>query len=97
MTPTDIRDTAIPEDVMEAAFHFACQISYAMPDPSRDQALFIEAIMAATEAERERCLGIEKLWGEVARDLGQRVEATIASDIERHIRTGSPSEEKPHD
>lgn len=66
MTPTDIRDTAIPKDVMEAARAFL------LSDPadyiSHRTALraIARAIMAATEAERERCAKIaeEEMCGD---------------------------------
>lgn len=121
-SPRTVAETAIPADVMEAAFKVCNDLdifaNWVNADPiaraimadraaregneelprytTRRLRLEVERVKeAAIMAERQRCVGIVSLWGGVARDLGQRVEATIAADIERHIRTGSPTQETP--
>lgn len=60
MTPTDIRDTAIPEDVMLTAMKVANTVLRNLDpdDVTYEVKAIARAIMAATEAERERCAKI---------------------------------------
>ena len=83
MTPTDIRDTAIPADVMETAGF----VADGMDDAVRElkwgqiQNAIARAIMAATEAERERCAQTVEdftlLWGRAYKTLTDEVAAAI--------------------
>lgn len=106
MTPTDIRDTAIPEDVMEAA-HLALkdcptvswmlsgqpQLGVAWRDHDAIQAC-ARAIMAAKEAERERCAKIARSFQPPSfLNLNDRgIAIAIRDDIAAAIRAGTKGE-----
>lgn len=99
MTPTDIRDTAIPEDVMEA--RKAANSYVAEKGFEHSGGIIEEAFEAghrhATEAARERCVSaFRRIITEYAEDAQPGSEYRLACDDLLEVLS-NPAEEKDHD